>query len=289
MTMKNKLIDWNEYQFRCSGIGDLMTGANLGLTYRQESMLADYQERHQGKGKPLTERQLAVMGDLLKRKHEKPALPVSVKSVLNKLWAEETFQKRREVETKYMDKGIIVEEMSISLYSRVIGKPFFKNKERKKNDLISGEPDNTYDSVIRDIKSSWDLTTFPFNETEIPNKNYYWQLMGYMDLWEFQRAELIYCLVDTPEELINDEKFRVARKTGYLDLPDFLENEVINRMTFSDIPEPMRVNVFDLKYDFEAVKAMYKRLYQCREYLFELNEKYGNKMINFFTEKLQEA
>jgi hypothetical protein len=29
-----------------------------------------------------------------------------------------------------------------------------------------------------DVKSSWDATTFPFFDTEIPTKDYYYQLQG---------------------------------------------------------------------------------------------------------------
>lgn len=269
-----KLVDWDAYKFRCHALGKIMTGANKGLTEKQMALMNDYSDRYNGNGRPLTANQLAVLGDLLKRFNEKPTLSTTAKSYLVKLWAETTFEKSDEMESKYLDKGISVEEDSITLYSNVVGMPFFKNKDRKENHYISGEPDNTYKGVIRDIKSSWDHTTFPYHEKSIPNNDYYWQLMGYMWLWGYKKAELIYCLVDTPEELITDELWRTARKCGYVDLPDFIEQNVRKRMTFSDIPEFLRVRVFPLEYDEAAKAAIVQQIKIARKFLNDVNENF---------------
>lgn len=274
------IIDWNKYEFRCHTLGKITTGANIGLTEKQEELFAEYDKRYRGEGRPLTEKQQVTFHDLGKRKKEKPTLSTTVKSHLNKLWFEESFGKKTDIQSKYLDKGIIQEEVSISLYSRVIGKPFFKNKDRKGNGYISGEPDNTR-GKIRDIKTSWDGDTFPFNEPNLPTKDYYWQVQGYMWLWGLTEAEVIYCLVNTPDELINDEKFKIARKTGYNDLPDFLEKEIENRMTFDDIPEAVRVQIYEIPFEEKAIETLKVQIGLCREYLIEMNKKYAEKLINY--------
>lgn len=112
------------------------------------------------------------------------------------------------VTTKYMDKGIAVEEQSIELYNSVFFTSHVKNTERKTNDWITGEADIATPSKIIDIKSSWSLATFPVTASQGKDSAYEWQLRAYMWLWGVDHAEVAYCLVSTPEELLKweDEK-----------------------------------------------------------------------------------
>ena len=104
-----------------------------------------------------------------------------------------------------MQKGIDCEQASIDLLNTAefrFSKPYIKNTERKSNDWITGECD-IYDPesrLIRDIKTSWSMYTFPLFDTEC--KDYEWQMRGYMWLWDCDTASVDYCLVDTPEHLI---------------------------------------------------------------------------------------
>ena len=152
---------------------------------------------------------------------------------------------------------------------------FIKNKERKSNEFITGEPDNTQ-GKIRDIKSSWSLSTFPMHDDRLTNIDYWWQLQGYMELFDLEESELIYCLVDTPEELINDEMRRTGWKLGFTaDIPDDLEAEIRSNMTFSDIPAPLRVKVFKVERDRLAMRQLEEQVIRCRTYLNNLSVKLG--------------
>lgn len=112
------------------------------------------------------------------------------------------------VTSKYMDKGIQVEDDSIDLYNSVFFANHKKNTERKSNDWIQGECDIFAPGKIIDIKSSWSLPTFPVTAAQGKNKTYEWQLRAYMWLWDVDLAEVAYCLVNTPDDLIGweDEK-----------------------------------------------------------------------------------
>lgn len=106
------------------------------------------------------------------------------------------------VTSKYMDKGIQVEDASIELYNSVMFTNYAKNTERKTNDWITGECDIATPGKITDIKSAWSLATFPVTASQGKDKTYEWQLRAYMMLWDADESQLAYCLVDTPEELI---------------------------------------------------------------------------------------
>jgi hypothetical protein len=268
--------DFTDYKFRCSSLGKLMTGVKPNLTDNQKAELVRlYDKRLDGK---ITDKQLITLGDLLSKRDANPELSVTTKSYLQELHAQELFGKKKEIQSKYLDKGIEVEEQSITLYSDVTGELFIKNKDRKENDFITGEPDNKQ-GKIRDIKSSWDLTTFPMHDTKLSNSDYYWQLQGYMQLFDLDESELIYCLVDTPEHLINDALYWTARKMNTLEgLPDELENEIRNNMTFSDIPKEIRCKVFTVERDRLAMKQLEEQIIRCREYMNQLSIDLGERL-----------
>jgi hypothetical protein len=132
-------------------------------------------------------------------------LSVGAKTYIRKQAIEFVYGFDEKISSKYMDKGIQVEDQSIELLNSVLFTSYQKNIERKDNDWITGECDIfTGDSII-DIKSSWSLTTFPALAEQGEDKDYEWQLRAYMWLWNVDKASIAYCLVSTPEDLIKYE------------------------------------------------------------------------------------
>jgi len=112
---------------------------------------------------------------------------------------------KTEVSSKYMDKGNIVEDLSIELYNDVFFTSHKKNTERRQNEWLTGECDIVGRDRIIDIKSPWSLSTFPALKEDAHDSGYEWQGRGYMMLWDMDLFELAYCLVSTPSELIGWE------------------------------------------------------------------------------------
>lgn len=106
---------------------------------------------------------------------------------------------------KYMEKGKIVEDQAIALYNSVFFTNHTKNTERRELDYLTGECDIFTGSKIIDIKSAWSLHTFPATAAMGACKEYEWQMRGYMKLWDVDEAEVAYCLVNTPDELVGYE------------------------------------------------------------------------------------
>ena len=145
------------------------------------------------------------------------------------------------------------------------------------NDFISGTPDILSDQLI-DIKSSWDFTTFPMHQQSLPSKDYYWQMQGYMMLTEKKICKVAYCLVDTPETLIQDELRRLSWNLGMIEVPMDLESEVYERLQYSDIPDELRVKEFVIEYNEQDIESLKKRIDLCREYLSEININVAEKL-----------
>lgn len=135
----------------------------------------------------------------------KDELSVGAKTYVTKLAKEFVYGYDERVSSKYMDKGIRVEDASIDLYNAVKLTSYAKNTERRQNAWITGEADIVATHKIIDIKSSWCLTTFPVLAEQGEDKGYEWQLRAYMMLWDKPYAEIAYCLVSTPDDLIGWE------------------------------------------------------------------------------------
>jgi len=266
----NNIKNFKNYKFRASAVGNIMTGVKIGLTDKQKELLVTLKKK-QVAGK-ITDKQLITLGQLLEKLNAKPKLSQGAKTYLEKLFKEEYFGKRKEIETKYMDKGIYVEEKSITLYSKVTGTLFFKNEKRFENEYLTGTPDTIKEKII-DIKSSWNLDTFPMFDEKLKNDVYKWQVIAYMELTGLRQGEIAYCLVDTPEHLILDEIRRFMWKNMLMDISEEQEQEIRKNLTFSDIPEKLRVKRFEIEYKDEEVKAMRSMIKLAREYMNELKQK----------------
>jgi hypothetical protein len=169
--------------------------------------------------------------------------------------------------SRYTDKGNLVEDESIKLASEVLELGFIlKNDEHFSNDFLTGTPDVNTASLILDVKSSWDATTFPFFATEIPTKDYYYQLQGYMWLTGKQKSLLVYCLVNTPLDMVQDEIRRAHWNANLLEESLDLIDEVQKRHNFDHIPDNRRVKVFEVERDDEVINEIKERVELCREY-----------------------
>jgi hypothetical protein len=169
--------------------------------------------------------------------------------------------------SRYTDKGNLVEDESIKLASDVLDLGFIlKNDEHFTNDWVTGTPDVNTDDILLDVKSSWDATTFPFFATEIPTKDYYYQLQGYMWLTGKQKSLLVYCLVNTPLDMVQDEIRRAHWNANLLEESLDLIDEVQKRHNFDHIPDNRRVKVFEVERDDEVIEQIKERVELCREY-----------------------
>jgi len=169
--------------------------------------------------------------------------------------------------SRYTDKGNLVEDESIKLASDVLDLGFIlKNDEHFTNDWVTGTPDVNTDDILLDVKSSWDATTFPFFATEIPTKDYYYQLQGYMWLTGKQKSLLVYCLVNTPLDMVQDEIRRAHWNANLLEESLDLIDEVQKRHNFDHIPDNRRVKVFEVEREDEVIEQIKERVELCREY-----------------------
>lgn len=197
----------------------------------------------------------------------KPQIPAGALTYLKKWCAEQVFDRRENVSTASMRKGNEVEQTAIDLAQSILSPEaiWFKNERHFANDHLTGTPDIIDGKRVLDIKCPWSFATFPLFDTELPTKDYNWQLQGYMALTECDSAAVVYCLMDAPESILMDEARKLSYQLGFGGNTDQTIEMVMRNMTYPDVPDFMRVKVFEVKRDDEAIAQIYDRVQRMDE------------------------
>ena len=200
-------------------------------------------------------------------------LSKTTKSYIQELALENKYGVLKEFSSKYTDKGNEVEDESIALTMDVLNLGFiYKNEDHYSNEWIKGTPDVCNDEVLLDVKSSWDATTFPFFATDVPNKDYYYQLQGYMWLTDKQTSLLCYCLINTPLHIVEDEVRREHWKQYAIDERKEIRDFVEAKHNFNHIQKEKRVKVFEIERDEDTINEIKEKVKLCREYYRQIIE-----------------
>ena len=204
---------------------------------------------------------------MIEPRSKSEVLSQTAKSYIEDLFNELEFGYRKEFSSRYTDKGLEMEDEAIQFASEQFDWEFVvKNTERFTNDYITGEPDINTDSLLADIKCSWSLDTYPMFEADLKNKDYYWQLQGYMWLTGKTQAELVYCLMNTPLQIVEDEVRRAHWKAGLIDEDIDLRHEVQTKHNYDNIPSKLRVKRYIVERDEKSIEKIIEKVEIAREY-----------------------
>jgi hypothetical protein len=209
---------------------------------------------------------------------ERGELSETAKKHLIKVYCEHYWGRRKQITSKYLEKGTVCEPLSIELISILDDKYYEKNEEKRENDWIIGTPDIVTDTEIQDVKSSFDAETFLPMVVEPIEKMYVYQLMGYMWLFERQKALIRRCLVNTPESIINGEKYYLMKKMDVAteEAPEYkiAAAELEYNATFDDIPPEERCITHEVAYEQEIIDKIPVKVQAARDFLAYFHEKH---------------
>jgi hypothetical protein len=237
-------MNWNETLIRASSVGYLMTEP-VSKVDKEAGVLSKTAQKH-----------------------------------LIEVYIAEKYGRKRDIQTKQMKKGIEAEQDSIDLLSMYLKLPFSKNEERFKNDFITGLPDIINGDTIIDIKSSYDLWTFLGNIPDKLDNLYYWQMQSYMWLTGTRNATIAYCLVNTPESIIQQEKYYLLKKMDVIseESPEFIKEamKIEFNMTFDDISINERILTFNISRSEDDILRIENKVLKARTFLQELEQTHLN-------------
>jgi hypothetical protein len=190
------------------------------------------------------------------------------------IYIAEKYGRKKDIQTKQMKKGVAVEQDSINLLSKYMETPFEKNEERLSNAYITGLPDIINENVVIDIKSSYDLWTFLGNLPDKLDSLYYWQLMSYMWLTNAEVGYIAYCLSNTPDNIIEQEKYYLLKNMDVVseESPEYVKEamKIEFNMKFDDIDVSERVLLFKVDRNDEDIAKIERKVLKAREYLHEI-------------------
>ena len=130
-------------------------------------------------------------------------LSQGAKTYIRQVAKQDFFGYRVELDNKYINKGKDQEQDSIDLLNAVRFTNYKKNDVRIEYEYMTGECDILADDRVIDIKTSWNLETWPATPGEAHDNDYEWQGRAYLMLYEREIFELVFCMVTTKDEFLN--------------------------------------------------------------------------------------
>lgn len=194
-----------------------------------------------------------------------------------------------------LEKGTMAEDDAISMLSKLDGFNYKKNETIYENRWFKGVPDvvvlNSKGNAIKviDIKVSYDLPSFIMNKYKPESTNNILQLMGYMDLLNCKEGEIVHCLPNMPEQIVNLEKKRLQERYKTLEL-DELEidsrlDKYISNMEYSEIPDEFRIFRRNFTRNNLTIKAVKTRVTSAKKWMKEIHQLFVGKSVNLSESK----
>lgn len=284
-----KEVDLSKFKARCSAIGKIMSNSteSAPLTDIQKARMSELEAKESPTEKQKQE--LATL--LLKNENSLKFVPsVTCMEYMMEAYAWETEQMipvdKESMDVLQMKKGKLGEATAVKLLSLVDGTEYFTHKERVSNDFLTGEID-IYSGIdvwkaisVADIKNSFDYPSFLKKINTSVDLNWRLQVQGYGDILEPENLLIAHCLVDTPDEVKEQVKWRLASKMNALTIesPEFLKEwaKFDHSMSF-DKTIPVHKRVYKQKverWEPSYQQKVYDRVKNMRDWLCNFHEWY---------------
>lgn len=191
-----------------------------------------------------------------------------------------------------LEKGEVAEPAAIALLSKIDGVEYVKNEKIFTNKYFKGIPDIVLEENgqiigVKDTKVSFDLPTFLERVDNDSLKDDRWQMMAYMDVLGLKEGEIVYCLVDMPEQ-IKELRLR-EHEERMIDIgisKEHIKNrlkQIRNSMEYDYIPDELKIKRFKVERKPWFIRQIRDRVRLVRKELYDLDLKFQKKDI-FLTE-----
>lgn len=222
----------------------------------------------------LTPNQQEELDTLIAKRDAPPALSKGAKTAVEKIFYEDKFEFRKNISSKYIQKGLLLEDKAIALVADFLGLPGIeKNETHYTNEFVQGTPD----AIARfgfgegfqfDIKNVY----FPegldgFTNDLIPL--YEWQGHAYNWMLGFEHGFCVKILQNPPAEMLQEEIRKLWKEAGRAwneDIPQKFVDEVKDYFNFERLPLEDRIRIFKMTTTNETIQQMTDAVILAREH-----------------------
>lgn len=259
--------DFLSVKFRASSVGQLMVGGNA-ITEKQLARLDELEARRRDGAKPLTANMQVELDELLAKRDGEFKFGATAMAYIRDVWLKNVYGYEEPIVTNEILKGLLCEDEALGVLTRQVPGEFrVKNEESWSDEHFSGTPDVVSEEWVEDVKCSWSLRTFI--ETTRPDPIYYAQGQVYLALTGRKRFRLAHVLVNTPHEIVEEEKkrfyFRFNCDEGNTHYKSAIEK--VNNMHNAArlVPEYHRIKCFEFHRDEKYIDTLRSRVEIARK------------------------
>jgi hypothetical protein len=284
-----KYKDWSNFVVPVTGINSILsrpTGAR-DLT-KQEKRAYD-----KFLSKPELDEDETLKLERMNKKIDRfkdPELSQSAIKYLLKRYSWEKYHSRIAaigMTSSYAAKGNAMESEGIKLLSNFDQVEYKKSSQLAKNDYMIGQCDVfcTNTNKIVDVKTSWSINSFLPGLYSHLDRKYWYQMQGYLELYNCEYGEVCFVLMNTPIHLVERERAKYTEKYVFGEIPRERYDEEMEKLdlafSYNKIPTKRRIIRFEIKRCPEVIPLIYKRVEKCREWLnaFERIHLHTKKII----------
>jgi hypothetical protein len=175
-------------------------------------------------------------------------------------------------------KGNELEDESIKVISSLDKVKYEKCCEVVRNDYIFGICDiiSPLKDKIIDVKTSWNINTFLPYLSGTLDRSYWFQMQGYLELYNIEVGEVCFVLLNTPPYLVERERAKYTEKYIFGEISRERYDEEISKIelafNYNKIPLKRKVIRFQVNRCRELMPLLYKKVDKCRTWLNEFEE-----------------
>lgn len=168
----------------------------------------------------------------------------------------------------FLKKGTDMESEAVELLSKIDKQSYKLETETIENEYLVGRADIICTDKVIDTKISWNVNSFLKSRTATVSSKYWYQMQGYMELYDLPEAEVVFLLLNTPPELIEREKVKLQNRfmIGEIDREKYeidVEN-IESAFTYSSIPLKKRYFKHKIKREPHIFEKIYKKVENAR-------------------------
>ncbi len=191
----------------------------------------------------------------------------------------------------FLKKGTDMESEAVQLLSKIDKSIYRLETENAENDYLVGRGDiicHDKDKVI-DIKISWNVNSFLKSRTTPLSSKYWYQMQGYMELYNVNKAEVVFLLLNTPPELIEREKIKLINRfmIGEIDRDKYEIDmgNIESSFTYSNLPISKRHFRYVVNREPKIFERVYKSTEKARVWLSEFDKEMKSNILFVPSEK----